>query len=291
MRRASSAGFTLVEMIMVIVISAVIAGMVAVFIKAPIEGYFGSVRRAALSEEADAALRFLARDLQAALPNSIACSASGSGGKLQFLSVRSGGRFREGRTASGAGTPLAFGTATTGFDTIGSGADALSRDARGNSVAAQASRVVVGNLSAGVANCHSDYANIASAGNAATLTGLGSGSVAIGSKNYPADCALASPTVADDAATAGVNEANNREFGRFYVVDSTPVTYECFTDASHGLTRNGVALVDGSHVAACQVACDGSKARVQLVTVNLTLKDRDNEPLTLLRRVTIVNRP
>jgi MSHA biogenesis protein MshO len=286
-----SGGFTLIEMIMVIVIGGVIAGMVALSIKAPVEGYFSSVRRAALSEEADSALRFLARDLQSALPNSIACSDSGSGGKIEFLSIRSGGRFREATTSSGSGRPLSFATASTGFDTIGGGADSALLDARGVAVAGLSGRVVVGNLSSGVANCHADYANVATAGNAATLAGLGAGSVSIASATYPAECALASASVDDDAATADLNEANNREFGRFYVVDPQPVSYDCYTDSSHGLTRNGSALVAANHVAGCHLACDGSKARVQLISVNLTLKDRDNDPVSLLRRVTIVNRP
>ena len=47
MRNNSCAGFTLVEAIMVIVITGILAGMVAVFIKAPVDGYVDSVRRAA----------------------------------------------------------------------------------------------------------------------------------------------------------------------------------------------------------------------------------------------------
>jgi MSHA biogenesis protein MshO len=39
-------GFTLIEMIMVIVITGILAGMVAVFIAKPVEGYADSVRRA-----------------------------------------------------------------------------------------------------------------------------------------------------------------------------------------------------------------------------------------------------
>ena len=57
MRNNSCAGFTLVEAIMVIVITGILAGMVAVFIKAPVDGYVDSVRRAELTDAADTALR------------------------------------------------------------------------------------------------------------------------------------------------------------------------------------------------------------------------------------------
>ncbi len=269
-------GFTLVELILVIVITGIIAGMVAVFIQKPIEGYFDTVRRAGLSEEADAALRFVARDLRSALPNSIACSAAG----MNFVAIRSGGRFREAQTAANSGTPLVFGSASTTFDFIGSGASATTSDARGNAVplAGAASRVVVGNLSSGVAACYSSAASFA--GNAATLAALAAGSATFASATYPLACELAAATEPNP---------NDREFGRFYVVDSTPVRYVC--DNVSGLARNGVALVAPTHVNACQIACEQTKARVQLVTFNLTLTDRQNERVTLLRRVTIVNRP
>ncbi|MFZ4539715.1 PulJ/GspJ family protein [Propionivibrio sp.] len=287
-RRKSSAGFTLVEMIMVIVITGIIAGMIAVFINAPMEGYFSSVRRAALSEEADAALRFVARDLQSALPNSITCTSSGG---LQFLAIRSGGRFREAQT----GTPLRFGTETTGFDMIGGTATSVTRDARGNSVSALPSRVIVGNLSSGVANCHSDFAAFggnAGTGNAGTLSSIGGGGVVIDPYTYLPECYMASPIVQNNSTTTA-NEINDREFGRVYIVDSSPVNYVCNT--TDGLTRNvagvGTPVVAASHLSACQVACDSTKARVQLITINLTLRDRDNEPVNMLRRVTIVNRP
>jgi len=284
-RARRDAGFTLIELIMVIVITGIIAGMVAVFIQRPVEGYFDSVRRAVLSEEADSALRFAARDLQSALPNSIACA----GGSVSFVPVRSGGRFREAQTAASSGTPLAFGSVATSFDFIGGGALSTMLDSRGSviPVAGAVSRVVVGNLSAGVAACHSDAS--AFVANAATLTALNAGSATFNSATYPLACELASPTVQDDALTLTVNEINDREFGRFYVVDSTPVVYVC--NAVNGLTRNGVTVVAPTHVSACQIACDQSKARVQLVTFNLTLTDRSNELVTLLRRVTIVNRP
>ena len=269
-------GFTLVELIIVVVITGIVAGMVAVFIQRPIEGYFDTVRRAVLSEEADSALRFVSRDLRSALPNSIACA----GDSVSFVAIRSGGRFREAATAAGGGTPLLFGSESTTFDFIGNGASATASDARGNAVplAGGASRVVVGNLSSGVTACYSSAA--AFVGNAATLAALTAGSATFASATYPPACELASAT---DPTP------NDREFGRFYVVDSTPVVYRC--DNVNGLTRNGVSVVAATHVNACQIACDQTKARGQLVTFNLTLRDRQNELVTLLRRVTIVNRP
>ncbi|SDI19046.1 type II secretion system protein [Propionivibrio dicarboxylicus] len=283
-------GFTLIELIMVIVIAGIIAAMVAVFIKAPVEGYFNSVRRAVLTEEADSALRVIARDLQSALPNSITCN--GATYPLEFLSIRSGGRFREAQTGASTGTPLVFGSAATGFDTIGGAADVTQTDAGGGAVSGTSSRVVVGNLSTGVPTCHSTVAADGAASfvaNGPVMSSLATGSATVASAVYPVECNLASAAAQDDSSTSGINESNDREFGRFYVVNSTSVKYTCSTTS--GVTRSGVKLVDPSHVSACQIACDQTKARVQLVTVNLTLRDSASETVTLLRRVTIVNRP
>ncbi len=64
-------GFTLIEMIVVIVITGIIAGVVAVFLKAPVQGYIDSARRAELTDIADTAIRRMARDVRTAVPNSV----------------------------------------------------------------------------------------------------------------------------------------------------------------------------------------------------------------------------
>jgi MSHA biogenesis protein MshO len=87
----ASAGFTLVEAIMTIAIIGIIAGIVAVFIRVPILGYRDTVDRAELTDQADLALRRIARDIRLALPNSVRVSEDHS--RLELLQTRSGARY------------------------------------------------------------------------------------------------------------------------------------------------------------------------------------------------------
>ena len=77
MHPKSHRGFTLVEMIIVIVITGIIGGMVAMFIRMPVQGYVDSARRAEMTDIADTALRRIGRDLRTAVPNSVRVPARG----------------------------------------------------------------------------------------------------------------------------------------------------------------------------------------------------------------------
>ena len=69
-------GVTMVEMIVVIVITGIIGGVVALFIRLPVQNYTESVARAAATDLADSSLRRMARDLRLALPNSVRVAAA-----------------------------------------------------------------------------------------------------------------------------------------------------------------------------------------------------------------------
>ena len=71
-------GFTLIELVMVIVISAVMAAALVVFFRPAIEGYLASRARADLTDQADTALRRMVRDVRLAVPNSIRAPNSSS---------------------------------------------------------------------------------------------------------------------------------------------------------------------------------------------------------------------
>jgi len=113
--RPHQRGFTLVELIMVIVIMGVIGGIVSVFMKSPIDAYFASARRAALTDVADTTVRRMARDIHKALPNSIRLPPVNT--CMEFIPTRTGGRYR----AEGAGAlDFAGTTATASFNMLGS---------------------------------------------------------------------------------------------------------------------------------------------------------------------------
>jgi len=112
-------GFTLIEAVMVIAITGVIAAMVSVFMRAPVQGYFEAAQRAALTDAADTAVRRMARDLHLALPNSVRVAAPAC---IEYIPTSTGGRYRtEQDCSAGActGNKLDFSSAVGGFDYLG----------------------------------------------------------------------------------------------------------------------------------------------------------------------------
>lgn len=86
-------GFTLIELIVVIVITAIVAGMVTVFIRAPVQSYLDVTARAELADAADTAARRMTRDVRLALPNSVRVTSNSSGIYLELLLTKTGGRY------------------------------------------------------------------------------------------------------------------------------------------------------------------------------------------------------
>lgn len=130
----SQRGFTLIELVMVIVILGVVGSMMAVFMRSPIDAYFASGRRAALTDVADTTVRRMARDIRTALPNSLRVPNPQC---LEFIPTKTGGRYRADDTAAG----LNFANADLTFNMFG---DNNPLDMNGNALTAQ--RVVVGDV-------------------------------------------------------------------------------------------------------------------------------------------------
>lgn len=262
-------GFTLIEAIAVVVITGIVAGMVALFIRKPVEGYFDTARRAQLADIADTAVRRIERDLQAALPNSVRIGAAGAKRYVEFLHVKSGGRYRAELDDAGAGDPLDFTSGSDGgFDVLGFPVTVAAGD-----------QLVVYNLGMAGADAYAgdNRRAITSSGDVASLAFTATGT----------PLPLASPGQ------------------RFQVVD-TPVSYEC--DPAAGTLRRywgyaiaasqpmppagGASALLADRVGNCDFAYEANVANQRSGLVSLRLQlTAAGETATLFQQVHVSNLP
>lgn len=274
LRHDSHRGFTLLEAVLVIMLTGILGVMVSTFVRQPIDAYVDLGRRTELTDAADLALRRIARDLRSALPNSVRVDASGQ--YIEFLPVRSAGRYRAALSTSGSGDILDFSSASD-----------ASFDVLGPAVAAEAGdQLVVHNLGLPGADAYDGTSR-------RTLTTTGSALSTIGYTVGGTQFPYASP------------------HQRFHIV-ATPVSYGCTpvaggagslrrytgygiqssqpTATLASLTGAGNALLT-PHVSACAFAYSASSAtRSGVVTLRLTLTS-GGESITLLQQVQVEGSP
>lgn len=252
-----------------IVITGVVSAAVAVFLRAPVQGYFDVARRARLTDAADTALRRIGRDLQSALPNSVRIDSAGGRRYLEFLHVRSGGRYRAEVDDTGGGDVLDFTSGSdASFDVLGFPVTVAAGD-----------QLVIYNLGIGPADAYAgdNRRTIAATGEVSNIAFAANGS----------PLPLASPGA------------------RFQVVD-TPVAYEC--DPAAGVLRRhwgypisaGQPLPPAGSASALLVhrvsGCDfhyeanAANQRTGLVSLRLQLAD-GGENVTLFQQLHVGNLP
>lgn len=273
MRGQGQRGFTLVEMIVAITITAILSGIVVLFIRVPLQGYFDVSRRAELTDAADLAVRRIAREVQGSLPNSVRVTSAAGVTYLEFLAVRSGGRYRSDPDNLGGGDILDFTSAADGsFDVLGPGVEVAAGD-----------QVVVYNLGVGGADAYAGANRRAYAGAAGTVTSI---SFTTTATPFPFE----SPSK------------------RFHVV-SGPVTYACDPAAgtllrygAYGIAAAqptppaGAPALLAAGVTGCTVAyAAGAGARNGVVSIGLMLTRTDPagnaETVNLFSQAHVVNSP
>lgn len=254
-RRWAARGFTLVESVLVIALTGVLAATISLFIVQPVQAYIASSARAALVDQADLALRRIERDLRRALPNSTRVSADGLA--LELVPVRSAARF-----VTEGSNRLDFTAADTSFDVLG---PPLELDS--------AQTLAFYNLGPGVVG--SDvYAPNGSAAEQAV------------SNRRSASNAAGSSTRITISSSAALPAAANSPPFRVMAVDN-PVSYRCdlasgtlWRHSGYGFLASqplpptlGQAAVLATGVRACRFSADGSlvAARASLVSLALTL--------------------
>lgn len=292
--RRACLGFTLIELIVVIAISGIIAASIAVFLLGPIRGYDAQVRRAELVDAAESALRRMQRDIRGALPNSI--RVDGTGRIIEMLSTVDGGRYRASPGVNPVlptdPDPLLFNGADTQFDVMG----ALQNFAA--ILPANNYWVVINNQTASdTATAFNAYSGSGHNRVQLVLAGSTAQHIVLGG-SFPGDA-------------PGAPSARS-EGQRFFIVDA-PVTYRCDTGA-RTLTRyagyaiTAVQPTDSSvaplstapsigRVAAQVANCvftyqAGTSQRAGVVTLDLTVNDTTvNEQVRLLHQTHVYNVP
>lgn len=279
--RRVQGGFSLVELVIVIVIIGVLTAIVSVFIVQPVQGYLGTVARVELVNATDNALRRIGRDLRIALPNSVRVAASGL--TVELIPTTAGGRYYQ-DDATPTAQRLDFGVADT---------DGFSLMSPGISLRAGQSLVFY-NLGEGVTE---------SDAYAATNT------VTSNRRPYAGATAATVTTLATSSWAALPVAARAAPF-RFQVVDP-PVSYHC--DLAAGtLTRftgygfnasqvspptGGSSAILATGVTACKFSYEAFAvaARAGLVSLSLTLASTlpgsGTESVTLYHSIHVDNLP
>jgi MSHA biogenesis protein MshO len=246
-------GFTLVEAVMVIAITGVVAAMVASFVRKPVDAYVDLARRAELTD---------------------------TGSFIEFLPVRSAGRYRAVQTAAGGGDILDFGSGSdASFDVLGPPVAALAGD-----------QLVVHNLGLSGADAYEGTSRRALTSTGAALSSL---AYTLGGSQFPFASPnqrfhiVATPVSFVCAPVAG-GAGTLRRYGGYTIQATQPSS----TGAAplSGLSGDHNALLAGS-VSGCSFTYGSSStARNAVVTLRLTLTG-GGESITLLQQVQVENSP
>jgi len=302
------AGFTLVEMIMVIVITGIIGGIVAVFLKAPIQQYMDVARRAELTDIADTAVRRMARDVRIAVPNSVRPDPAGL--YVEFLPTKDGGRYRADSTGGAGGCAAVAGD--TGGDALNFAASDTCFEIIGFPIPfAAGDQIVVGSTQS---DGQPPYADC-------TLTPLTcirrayNGAVGTGAQIVVVTSTTALPAFAElpsqrfdvvdgtqqavtyaCVGTLGTLDANQNGQGQlmrywwygFYPTQQAPpITVQAPVPPNAGAVRSAI-LAD--NVSDCEITYDVPNQRFGLLAVRLTLTS-GGESVSLYNEIHVNNAP
>jgi len=224
-------GFTLLEMIVVIAITGIVAAMAAVFMLRPVQSYVDLSRRAALVDSAESALRRMARDIRIALPNSVRVTPVASGFALELLPTIDGARYATAEVAVPACENL------TGFDPAAADAEF---DILGTfSAIVAGTRVVINNQGAGTT--HDVYADGVSPSPAAPLVITPVGTSVTIALNSVASCPIPANGKHHITLSTAHQFRSPSPRGRLFLV-TTPVSYLCDTTLGTLVRYSGYAI-------------------------------------------------
>lgn len=264
-------GFTLVEIIVVIVITGVLLGIVGMFGRRQIDAYIDTGIRAELTDAADTAVRRIARDLQGALPNSV----RQSGNFLEYVPINDAGRYRAELTGTGTGNPLDFTSNTdNSFDVLGPTVNIAAGE-----------QLVIFNLGQTGSDVYAGTSRrAATAGNAlSTVTFASAGTQFPLASPQSRFQIVGAPVTYECAANAAVPQSGT-------VIRRTGYGFQASV-ASAPWSQGGTSAVLVADVAACSFAyLPAVLQRNGLVVLRLTLT-RNGESVEIMHQIDVLNTP
>jgi MSHA biogenesis protein MshO len=285
-------GFTLVEAVLVIMITGIIAAAVASFMRMPIRGYVDTAARVALTDVADTALRRMTRDFKLALPNSIRRQQVGGEIFIEFLLTKTGGRYLALEDNATTGDILDFDDASAlTFKVVGSMPDGIE-------TITERDTVVVYNLGPGFAPADAYQAVNTN-------------------RAYVREVNAAASTITLISNPFAVQVPQMRSPGHRFQVVTSPVTYHCSpatgeltrywgyaiqaiqpTNTASGALSTGQKALLATGVSACAFSYDNlannpAYQRSGLVGIGLTLRARESSggAVSLFHQVHVDNTP
>lgn len=285
-----SAGFTLIEAIIVIVLTAIVVGMVSMFIRLPFISYVDTAARAELADAADTALRRISRDLRLALPNSVRVSPTGD--SIELLLTKTGGRYLDSDDGL-AGNILQF--EKPGLNCLATPSDvACVFDVIGTMPTAP--RNILAGDKIVVYNLGFDIVDAYSGGNIATVRTVVGNSIYLNTQPFALQSpAMPSPTkrfqVVTTPVTYSCEGANTAGGGRLMRYDSYPITAVQQTPPT-GAGVQSALLADG--VVECNFSySDIANIHSGLLTLTVKMKRPGTESGTvqLISQVHVDNTP
>ena len=267
-------GFTLIELVVVILVVGILSLVVAKALRDPVLAYIGVEKRTRLVDIAQTALQRMTREVRLALPNSIRISGS----TLEFLRTIDGGRYRD----QGANR-LKFNKQSDTFEFLGplNQCGSIVTGGASQSACLTAPRSAYCMV---VYNTGQSGADAYAGDNIAAITGI--------------DCGA---STMDFNLSPVANFPNKSPHQRFFVVD-TPVSFICNTVTGEirrydGYTIGGAVSGTGNllvdQVTACSFAYDpGNDTRSGMVTISITITDTSlGQSVTLLQQAHVDNQP
>lgn len=265
-------GFTLIEALVVIMVTGIVAAGVAIFMRGTVQSYFDTARRAELSDIADTAARRVARDIQSALPNSVRVNGTDF---LELVPIRAAGRYRMEKGVSAADDPLDFSDpADNAFDVLGPAVNVANGDA-----------IVIFNMGQPGADV---YEGSSRRNAAAPFGAMGHVTYTTGGTQFPYASPGARFQVVNTAVSYACDLANGRlwRYSRYAIQAAQPASI---------VDLDNLDPVEKSMVASNLTACSfaytgGTLERNGLVVMQLAITAQ-GETVSLQHQIGVVNTP